>query len=300
MGAANSWIHDSITDSGERPVAPFGAAGLAVSASGNPRAVRLARVLVAAAAVCLTSGVGAQDPVRVPVQLGNQMTDSAEFIFKSPADSLAWEKARQTALQAPGLKVVVSLRDRRVLVMRGTETVRSVKAAVASGMTIEYAGRSWTFRTPRGRHTVLRKIVKPVWTPPDWLYAEAAMQHNLQLARLRPDRPVRVDSEQLLVVRNGRAGLLNTKTKSFAPLPTEEHIVFNDTLYIPPFLTENRKVPGELGYYALDLGDGYLIHGTTDPGSIGSAVTHGCIRLSDRDIAWLYEYIPRGTAVHIY
>jgi len=299
VDAAHHWIHDSISDSGERPVAPFGAAGPAAFANGQRRPVR--RILVAAvAAICLTSAAEAQDAGKVPVQLGNQMEDSAEFIFKSSADSLAWERARLTAVEAPGLKVVVSLRDRRVVVMRGTETVRSVKAAVASGMTIEYGGRSWTFRTPRGRHTVLRKIVKPVWTPPDWVYAEAAMQHNLELARLRAERPVRVDNEQLLVVRNGHAGLLNTKTRSFAPLPTEEHIVFNDTLYIPPYGTENRKVAGELGHYALDLGDGYLIHGTTDPQSVGRAVTHGCIRLSDRDIAWLHQYIPTGTTVHIY
>jgi len=299
VDAAHHWIHDSVTDSGERPVAPFGAAGPAVTANVDRRTVRR-RLVAAIAAICLTSAADAQDASKLPVQLGNQLEDSAEFIFKSSADSLAWERARLTAVQAPGLKVVVSLRDRRVVVMRGAETVRSVKAAVASGMTIEYGGRSWTFRTPRGRHTVLRKIVKPVWTPPDWVYAEAAMQHNLELARLRPERPVRVDSEQRLVVRNGHAGLLNTKTKSFSPLPTEEHIVFNDTLYIPPYGTANRKVAGELGYYALDLGDGYLIHGTTDPQSVGRAVTHGCIRLSDRDIAWLHQYIPTGTAVHIY
>ena len=299
MDAAHHRIHDSISGCVERPVAPSGAAGPAVSARGDNRLVRLV-LLAAIATVCLTSAADAQDASKLPVQLGNQMEDSASFIFKSAADSLAWERTRLAAVQAPGLKVVVSLRDHRVSVMRGTETVRSVKAAVASGMTIEYGGRSWTFRTPRGRHTVLRKIVKPVWTPPDWVYAEAAMQHHLEVARLRPERPVRVDSEQLLVVRNGRAGLLNTKTKSFAPLPTDEHIVFNDTLYIPPFATENRKVSGELGYYALDLGDGYLIHGTTDPQSVGRAVTHGCIRLSDRDIAWLYQYIPTGTTVHIY
>ena len=71
-------------------------------------------------------------------------------------------------------------------------------------------------------------------------------------------------------------------------------------MYIPPFVTQNRKVEGELGRYALDLGDGYLIHGTADPKSIGRAVTHGCIRLGDDDIEWLYRNVPRGTTVHIY
>ncbi|HEX9564832.1 MAG TPA: L,D-transpeptidase, partial [Gemmatimonadaceae bacterium] len=64
--------------------------------------------------------------------------------------------------------------------------------------------------------------------------------------------------------------------------------------------TLNRMIQGELGRYALDLGDGYLIHGTPDPSSIGRAVTHGCIRLGDRDITWLYRHVPVGTPVYIY
>ena len=126
------------------------------------------------------------------------------------------------------------------------------------------------------------------------------MNHGLELARLRPDRPVRVNRDHLMMVRDGMVGLLDQVTGRFTPLPTDEHIVFNDTLYIPPFVTQNRKVEGELGRYALDLGDGYMIHGTADPRSIGRAVTHGCIRLGDEDIAWLYENVPKGTAVHVY
>jgi len=52
--------------------------------------------------------------------------------------------------------------------------------------------------------------------------------------------------------------------------------------------------------FALDLGDGYMIHGTPDEKSIGRAITHGCARLGDDDIKWLYEFIPDGTPVFIY
>jgi len=204
------------------------------------------------------------------------------------------------AIRGSGLRVIVSLRERRVWVMQDADTMRSAHAAVASGMTINFAGRSWTFRTPRGRHTVLRKVENPVWRPPDWLYAEAAMTHGLELARLLPERPVRVEDGVLLVVREGLVGLLNESARSFSPLPIDEHIVFNGTLYIPPIVTQNRRVEGELGRYALDLGDGYLIHGTSDPKSIGRAVTHGCIRLADDDIEWLYRNVPMGTVVQIY
>ena len=299
MDAVDTWFHDSVTDPGTRPAASHGAAGLSTPA----RRLR-ALVAMAAAWTCLTSTAAAQtggtgSDSRVPVA-DPDMSDSAEVVFKSAADSVEWERARAAARRATGLRVIVSLRERRVWVMRGADTLREAKAAVASGMTINFAGRSWTFRTPRGKHTVLRKLENPVWRPPDWLYAEAAMDHNLELARLRPEKPVRVDADQLLVIRGGRVGILYRKSGRFAPLPPDEHIVFNDTLYIPPYVTQNRHIEGELGRYALDLGDGYLIHGTADPKSIGRAVTHGCIRLGDEDIEWMYRNVPMGTAVHIY
>ena len=86
----------------------------------------------------------------------------------------------------------------------------------------------------------------------------------------------------------------------FAALPTDEHIVFDDVLYVPPMGTKNRKIEGELGKYRLNLGDGYLLHGTPYKESIGLAATHGCIRLRDEDIEWLYDHVPVGTRVYIY
>jgi hypothetical protein len=249
--------------------------------------------------VGLTGSASAQGEAS-PQDVPDVGSDSLRIPFRSTADSIEWAQARAAAFRSTGLRVVVSLRERRVWVLRGADTLRSAPAAVASGMTIAFAGRSWTFRTPRGRHSVLRKVEDPVWRPPDWLYAEAALEHNLELAKLRPGHPVRVSGEDLLVVRGDRVGLLRRSTNEFSPLPDEEHIVFNDTLYIPPIVTTNRHVPGELGRYALDLGDGYLIHGTNNPSSIGQAVTHGCIRVGDDDIAWLYRNVPTGAAVHIY
>jgi lipoprotein-anchoring transpeptidase ErfK/SrfK len=254
--------------------------------------------LLAAGISAPLAGQQADGGMAVPEADGS--AERTWVLFRSAADSVEWERARAAAFRTTGFRVVVSLRERRVWVIRGGDTLRTAGAAVASGMTIAFAGRSWTFRTPRGRHTVLRKVEDPVWRPPDWLYAEAALEHNLELAKLQPDRPVRVSDEDLLVVRNGRVGLLRESTQAFAPLPDEEHIVFNDTLYIPPIVTTNRHVEGELGRYALDLGDGYLIHGTNNPKSIGRAVTHGCIRLGDDDIEWLYRHVPVGTAVLIY
>ena len=67
-----------------------------------------------------------------------------------------------------------------------------------------------------------------------------------------------------------------------------------------PFTTLNRRVHGELGRFALDLGDGYMIHGTPDESSVGKKATHGCLRLHDEDIEWMYQNVREGTPVYVY
>jgi lipoprotein-anchoring transpeptidase ErfK/SrfK len=46
-----------------------------------------------------------------------------------------------------------------------------------------------------------------------------------------------------------------------------------------------------------DQGDG--IHGTDEPGSIGSAASHGCIRMLVPDVIQLYSITPVGTPVYV-
>jgi hypothetical protein len=101
-----------------------------------------------------------------------------------------------------------------------------------------------------------------------------------------------------LEIREGVVGLVRSGDP-FQAVPSDEHLVFDGTLFIPPIGTRNRRLKGDLGRYALDLGDGYMIHGTPYQASIGRATTHGCIRLRDRDIAWLFENVPVGTRVLI-
>jgi hypothetical protein len=42
------------------------------------------------------------------------------------------------------------------------------------------------------------------------------------------------------------------------------------------------------------------IHGTNRPGSIGSEASHGCIRMFNKDVEDLYEYVEYGMVVSIY
>ena len=209
-----------------------------------------------------------------------------------------YEQARRLAEDSRGFRIVISLDDRVLWVLRDSDTIRTANVGVASGLTLSVAGRQWTFRTPRGKHTVLGSKVAPVWTPPDWAYAETADRYNLKLAWLSPGKPVQLRDGRYLTVQGGAVGLLD-RDGVFRALPRDEHIVFDSTLYVPPLGTVNRRVKGQLGPYALDLGNSYLLHGGA-PGDLGLAPTHGCIRLSDGDLEWLYRNIEKGTPVYIY
>ncbi|MDQ1901110.1 L,D-transpeptidase [Paracoccus sp. WLY502] len=42
------------------------------------------------------------------------------------------------------------------------------------------------------------------------------------------------------------------------------------------------------------------IHGTTEPGSIGRAVSNGCLRMRNEAVMALYDQVPVGTPVYVY
>ena len=77
-------------------------------------------------------------------------------------------------------------------------------------------------------------------------------------------------------------------------------IVVNGNIVIPPYGVNQRRYKGVLGTRRLVLGDGYALHGTNAPESIGRSVSHGCVRLRNEDIEKLYEMVPVGTPVYIY
>ncbi|MCC7265244.1 MAG: L,D-transpeptidase [Candidatus Latescibacteria bacterium] len=76
------------------------------------------------------------------------------------------------------------------------------------------------------------------------------------------------------------------------------------------FVEENEKIPsyndprrfeeGVLGQYALDIGDSYMLHGTLYKRTLGEYVSHGCVRLDDPDIEYLYNNSQKGTEVYIF
>ena len=225
---------------------------------------------------------------------------AAAFNFKSRKDSVAWESARELAEKAEGYRIVIDIFEKRLWVINGSDTLRSGPVATAKNESVEYGGRVWRFETPRGVHTVLKKEKDPVWTPPEWHFAEVATEYGLKIHQLVRGRTILLKSGKKLFTQGDEVGYTEPGSTEFHPMRLDEQIIFDNTLFIPPAGTKNRVVEGELGHFRLNLGDGYGLHGTPFSKSIGAAVTHGCVRLLDPDIEWLYENVPVGTKVYIY
>ena len=85
------------------------------------------------------------------------------------------------------------------------------------------------------------------------------------------------------------------------PVWTKPDWAFVEEGVEPPLMGSVDRVDrSSLGDYALYLGDGYMIHGTLFQTLLGRRITHGCIRLGDDDLRWVYEKVPVGTRVYIY
>lgn len=220
--------------------------------------------------------------------------------FHSRKDSLEFEAARTRADRSKGYRVVVDLFAHSLYVIDGDDTLRAAPAATAMNASLTFGKKTWRFETPRGVRKVLSKDEDPSWTPPEWHYAEVALEHHLKLRTMYRGQVIRLQDGTKLLTRGDEVGVIYPGTREFVPMELDEHVVFDNTLFIPPEGTKQRSIKGELGHYRLALGDGYLLHGTPYANSIGSSVTHGCVRLQDDDIEWLYENVPVGTRVYIY
>ncbi|MFL5537831.1 MAG: L,D-transpeptidase [Longimicrobiaceae bacterium] len=257
----------------------------------------------AAAAQQAASATPAPPPARADTTLvrpgGARLDWASGLVRDPPAPTPDDPEARRAAFGAAGRRVVVSLADRRLWYLDGRDTVFTAPVAVGKGTRLEFGSSAWRFATPRGVRRVLDKRPNPVWTPPDWHYAEIARDSGWVLLRLERGRPVRLRDGSRVLVRGDRV-VHQLPGGGEELVPADEEVIFGDTLFMPPQDTRNRRIEGELGAYALSLGGGYLLHGTPHKDSIGQAATHGCIRLGDEAIAWLYHNVSVGTPVYIF
>lgn len=200
--------------------------------------------------------------------------------------------------------IVVSIADNRLWYRRGNEVLFETRVATGTGKFLEKSGagsEQWKFETPRGRLVVQRKDVEPAWVPPDWHFVEAAQKKKLEIVRLERDMAVPAGNGTVVTV-SGTNVVTRFPDGREVPFEVKEgrEIRVGNKLIVPPFGTAQRRYLEVLGANRLYLGDGYGIHGTDAPSSIGRSASHGCIRVRNEDIETLFRIVAVGTPVYIY
>ena len=219
-------------------------------------------------------------------------------------DSLATVTTNSDALPTTRPYIVVSIEDHRLWYKLRDSVLFTTEVATGSGRVMESSGGEshWKFETPRGRLVVQAKDADPSWVPPDWHYVEQARKRGLGIVRLNRGQSLTASDGSQITVEGTDVvkRYADGKTVPLGDGKEGHEIVAGGNIVIPPFGTNQRKYKGVLGTHRLDLGDGYGIHGTDAPESIGHSVSHGCVRLRNEDIDKLYDMVDVGTPVYIY
>ena len=221
----------------------------------------------------------------------------------STTDSLNRLVTENPVVSANTPYIVVSIAENHLWYKRGSEILFEAPVATGSGKSLVGNGgnKQYKFDTPRGRLTVEAKDLNPEWVPPDWHFQEQANKRGLGLAHMERGTVIPQSDGSVVKVSGSEIVRQYSDGRQIPMQATEGHeIVVNGNILIPPYGVNQRRYAGVLGTRRLELGDGYGIHGTNDPASIGHAASHGCVRLRNEDIEKLYDMVAVGTPVYIY
>jgi lipoprotein-anchoring transpeptidase ErfK/SrfK len=217
-----------------------------------------------------------------------------------------------------GQTIIVSTAENKLYVRNSGQTIFQAVCSTGKGTTLAVDGKTIVFDTPIGKLHIKSMDEDPSWVPPDWHYVEVARKEAMNVVRLTPGSPIDASTGEPAGKRSegvwswfggGKRGPVlrvkgNTVVKDYGDheeeLPPGKLIIAGGTVVIPPVGTPQRQFKGVLGKYRLELGDGYGIHGTDEPEKLGQSVSHGCVRLGDKDIEQLYAMAHVGDEVIIY
>jgi hypothetical protein len=266
-----------------------------------------ALLLIAAASAVLLFASAAEarlrrDVTRLVYNRSVETVESIERAVDETPDSLRQMLAESPELPGDKPYIVVSIEDHRLWYKQRDSVLFTALVATGSGKVLERGrGGHWRFETPRGRLLIQGKETDPKWVPPDWHYVEQARRRGLGLQRLERGRTIPLSDGSAITVA-GNDVVRRYPDGRIAPIAAGEgrELVVKGNIIIPPYGTTQRRYAGVLGTHRLLLGDGYALHGTNKPETVGRSVSHGCVRLRNEDIAKLFEMVEVGTAVYIY
>lgn len=102
-----------------------------------------------------------------------------------------------------------------------------------------------------------------------------------------------------VVVRTYRVGLGKDGSTPVGVFSVKNKMV-DPTYYGPNGLVIKSSDPkNPLGERWIDIGDGYGIHGTIEPQSIGKSESRGCVRMLNEDVEEVYDLIGSASEIRI-
>lgn len=159
----------------------------------------------------------------------------------------------------------------------------------------------------------LAKIAKKFFTTQDLIMRS----NDLKNAKVVPlGRKLKVHNEKMSIVVDKSMNILTLKSgevivKTYRVAtginnctPVGSFKIINKIIN-PPWYTAGGVIPPDnpkniLGSRWLGLSaQGYGIHGTTEPQSIGNQVTSGCVRMKNAEVEEIYALVPQGSEVVI-
>ncbi len=154
--------------------------------------------------------------------------------------------------------------------------------------------RTLASRAPRGRYIVIDRTNNRLYLREgDRVLLEAACStgSGVVLRDLGLDRSWTFDTPR---------GEFRVLRKMRGPVWRKPDWAFVEEGKAGPATPDDRFEYGALGDYALDFGNGYMIHGTLYERLLGRSVTHGCIRLGRDDLARVFSAAPLGTRIFVF
>ena len=261
-------------------------------------AVVFALVAVAATATLVAGSAGDEDP-----------TGGADS-GRPPPSGESWAEAKPTATarRAAALDRRLERIDRSGRTPIALLTRRTPLRAAPAGRRLERLGTETEFRSPKvlavvGHEDAWLEVMAPELANGEtgWVRFRdtdvGAIGYSLHASLAGRELEVRREDEVLRRVPVA-VGAPDT------PTPTGAYAVTDKLQVTDPaspygccalaFTGHQPEVPqGWSG------GDRLALHATSDPASVGDAVSLGCLRAAEKDMRWLVDRVPLGTPVTI-
>jgi lipoprotein-anchoring transpeptidase ErfK/SrfK len=293
-GAARAFIETNVVDPVLKPVVVRTPRGVFTL---NPRAVEASGIVSVNVEQLLDQAMGEQGQTPFVTRLVQSLSGETTTVepikpvySTDTTKTAAWvrtmarridSKPRNATRRVVGNRLVV-VASRNGLTTRQPQAVAAVMAALKS------AKRDVTLPVKTLAPTVTEKsfgwtIIVDKSQRRLYLYRYGKLHRNYRVAVGMPGFPTPLGQFKI-VLKRYRPTWSNPGSAWAASMPA----------YIPPG-------PGNpLGTRALNLSaSGIRIHGTNKISSIGTAASHGCIRMLRANVEELYDFVPVGTPVYV-